>query len=375
VGKQTMVFGASAVPPPSAPPVGKQTMVFGGVPSAEPAPAGPARNQTMMFGRAPGSSPAPRVTDRFAEAGSAGEALRERSESTVRVDLEEMLRGQGAEGSEALQARHNRTRRYAMSEAEPALRAAPAESAEAVRARHDRTALYAMSSQQETTRPDANPLAAVQTGDQGQRPAESALPPSFAEMPTLEPDAPPPQPAVNQTLVVGAQEPRAKVTTDPGLDPPGVRVLLEPGRVSPREGAEAARREPFVTTLPNLSPVEQGESLAPVRVDLPPEPAFVAHAQTDRSLPAPSSQDDPAIAELRRASSRRTAVAVIVFLVLALALGLAVLWHLFGRSLLSGQGNASARAEDRLAGAAVTSGPRAGARPVAASRSPRRARR
>ncbi|MEW5739036.1 MAG: zinc-ribbon domain-containing protein [Myxococcota bacterium] len=342
--KQTMVFGAAAAPVAApAPPVGKQTMVFGAVPpSAAPEPATaapqqPARNQTMMFGRVPGGQP--KVTPN-----TPGQHGSERSESTVRVDLEAMMRGQGAEDFEAAQARHDRTQRYAMTDASTTT---PSEGAESVEARHNRTQLFAMSSQQETTKPDANAPPGPQSGR-----LETTLPPSFAEMPTLEPDAQPPAvvpPGGHPTLVFGAHGPRAQVTTDPGLDPPGVRVLLEPGMVTPPE-ASAASPEPIATTLPNLAPIERGHELPPLRVDLPPEPTFPASP----ALPQPiaSAGDDEAMADLRAGSNRRTAIAVVIFLVIALGLGLAVLWHLFGRSLLGGgaaTGEALAKTEQAVA--------------------------
>ncbi|MEW6431880.1 MAG: hypothetical protein AB1730_10265 [Myxococcota bacterium] len=349
-GKQTMVFGAPAAPPAAGGPANKQTMVFGAVaPAVAPvSPSStPSRNQTMMFGRAPGTAPAPRVSAAAAEAGALGEEVRERSESTVRVDLEAMMRGQG-EDFEGVQARHDRTQRYAMTDqgqtTSPGAAVPTAETPEEVQARHNRTQTYAMTTQQETTRPDAA-APSPDAAEWGHRSGDSTLPPSFAEMPTLEPDAPPP-PAVNQTLVFGAQGPRANVTTDPGLDPPGVRVLLEPGMMTPPDGAAAARREPLATTIPNLSPLQPADSLPPLRVELPPEPAFTSTAQTERYAPVPNpTQDDAAMAELRRTSSRRTAVAVIAFLVIALGLGLAVLWHLFGRSLLGGGADAASRAK------------------------------
>ncbi|GMU59159.1 MAG: hypothetical protein AMXMBFR34_09220 [Myxococcaceae bacterium] len=342
-GKQTMVFGAPSAPPPPAGPAGKQTMVFGAVPPgaqapAASAPAQPAKNQTMMFGRVPGGA-APKVTS----AAPGGEEPKERSESTVRVDLEAMMRGQGAEDFDAVQARHDRTQRYAMAQPPPT---APTGSPESGEARHDRTQLFAMTSQQETTKPDAN---APPQPELGKRMGDTTLPPGFAEMPTLEPDAHPPPAAasgpLHQTLVFGAQGGRAQVSTDPGLDPPGVRVLLEPGMVTPPEAA-ASSPEPIATTLPNLAPIERGQGLPPLRVDLPPEPSF----PTSSSLPPQASApEDEAMAELRASSSRRTAIAVVIFLVIALGLGLAVLWHLFGRSLLGGDGNAEALAKTEQA--------------------------
>lgn len=318
-----MAFGASA-----APPAGKQTMVFGAVPAPATAPASAApqapRNQTMMFGRAPGALP--RVTSDVT-----GQESRHRSESTVRVDLEAMMRGQGPDGLEAMQARHDRTQRFAMAGPAPTT---PAAGSESVEARHNRTQLFVMSSQQETTKPDGNAL----PGQLG-KPGETTLPPGFAEMSTLDPDANPPPavsagPAINQTLVFGAQGPRAHVSTAPGLDPPGVRVLLEPGMTTPPE-ASAGRHEPIAPTLRELAPVEGGQVLPPLRVELPPEPTFPASA----ALPPPASSaaGDEELAELRARSNRRTAIAVVIFLVIALGLGLALLWHLFGRSILGAE--------------------------------------
>jgi len=316
-GKQTMVFGAANAPA-AAQPAGKQTMVFGAVPPSEAPAAPPASNRTMMFGRAPGAA-------------TPAEAPQERSESTVRVDLEAVMRGQGAEDFDGVQARHDRTQRYAMTEPGKGPTPPPAESVEA---RHNRTQLFAMTSQQETTKPDANAPAAPSAADWGKRPGDSTLPPSFAEMPTLEPEAPSSAPpaAFGQTLMFGARGPQP--TTAPGLDPPGVRVLLEPGMATPPE-AQSARPEPTATTLPNLAPIERAQELPPLRVDLPPEPGFQSgQVQTQRNLPVPDAADDAAMAELQKRSGRRTALAVIVFLVVALGLGLALLWHLFGRTLL-----------------------------------------
>jgi predicted Zn finger-like uncharacterized protein len=369
-GKQTMVFGAAGAPPPvPPPPAAKQTMVFGAAPPAAPAPAGkqtmvfgaapaapaPASKQTMVFGapvEEPSPEPASKQTMMFGRAPRVTQAPpgvepTERSESTVRVDLEAMMRGHTEEPDPAVQARHDRTQRYAMTDAQRT----PSPGSESVEARHNRTQLFAMNPQQETTKPDAN-VPAPSPADWAQRPGDSTLPPSFADMPTLEPDGSPARPPapVAQTLVFGAHGPRAQVTTDPGLDPPGVRVLLEPGMATPPE-ALASAPQPIATTMPNLAPIERSQELPPLRVELPPEPSFASgQAQTQRNFDAPAAPDDAALAELRRSSGRRTAIAVVIFLIIALGLGLAVLWHLFGRSLLSGEsGNGRAAADQAVA--------------------------
>jgi predicted Zn finger-like uncharacterized protein len=315
--KQTMVFGAPVVGPaaPAAQPSTKQTMVFGAA-AVEP-DAGGARNQTMLFGKPQGGAPGARAV--VISAGAAGEDALPRPESTVRVDLDAMMKGQAASGEEG-PALHDRTQRFAMS-------GGGREGAPASEGGLGHTQRFAMSAPRDAAGMvvDGPPVLTPIPPGESSRSLERTQPSRLDEMPTLDPEGalPPLQPASAPPLAYGAPLGLGGMAAPHG--DPMVRVLQEPG-VGPQGGP----RGPLLiaTTLPNMAPVP-----APARVELPPEPVFTANVSTEPELASPRAQDDEAVAELRLATSRRTTIAVIIFVVLALVLGLAVLWRLFGRTL------------------------------------------
>lgn len=311
---QTMVFGTPAAnaarPPPAAPAAQNpsQTLVFGGTrpaaattpahpAAAPPAAAAPAKNQTMMFGRTPPAKPIPKVTVGSAEpAGyAANEEEGQRTESTVRVELDTV---DDPPAEESIEARHDRTQRYAMTDgaAGPSGEEPPAGSVEE---RHNRTVLFAMNPMQETTKPDGNlPPPSGKTGG---------------------------EPAVNQTLVFGARPNSAAITAP-------VNAVM----ATPPDGSPPA--EPVATTLPNLpsyssspSGLSSPSGISSMPLDLPPEPSFgpTPDVTTDSGL----ANDD--VAAMRSASNRRTTIAVVVFLVIALGLALTLVWYVFGRAIVS----------------------------------------
>jgi hypothetical protein len=301
---QTMVFGTAAAnaarpaPPATPAPNPSQTLVFGN--NARPAPPtvpagpavsapepGPSKNQTMMFGRTPAAKPIPKVTVGTVEiAGYAAGEDDKRTESTVRVELDAVQPGPtdaAAPAQESAEARHDRTQRYAMTDK------AEGPVPDSIEDRHNRTVLFAMNPMQETTRPDAT------------RPALA---------PAGEADA-----SLNQTMAFGTR----------AAAPEPVDAVL----ATPPEGLPAA--EPQATTLPNLPSFSGQHQLSPLSLELPPEPSF---GPGDAQLPEPGVEDAD-VAALRSASNRRTTIAVVVFLVIALALGLTLVWYLFGRAIVS----------------------------------------
>lgn len=345
LASQTMVFGtqqATQQPPPAAPPKkGSETMVFGkgapvgpvpgptfGTPAAtqsrptmaavtppanqtlvfgagaaaaqeEPAP----KNQTMMFGRPASAKPIPKVTVGSVEA--AGYAANEgTSESTVRVDLENMMGDEAAPAEESIEARHDRTQRYAMTDeaAEPQ----PLLQPESVEERHNRTVLFAMNPMAERTHPDAAPLKA---------PADDS----------------------NATLMFGNSEPEPLVGS----------VVLDGNLTPPEAHAASPLPQSPQSTMPHLPQLESNDNFAPVQpedlgpghgeqgfagaVDLPPEPSFTA----DSSLADSAAADDAAVAQLRDSRTRRLTAIVVVLLVAVVALAAALFWFTFGRALVN----------------------------------------
>lgn len=336
---QTLVFGnQAAVPPPAARPA-SSTMVFGtgaanaGAPQQPPPATRP--NSTMMFGKPPEAVPAATKTMTFGTPVaakkpavvqiSADEGESEpRAESTVRVDLERMMREQGegeGEGEGEAGAPQERTQRFAMSDIGPSGNVVtPGEGAEAVQERHNRTALFAMSTLQETTKPDAkapvNPMAPS---------SEPTLGADFGSQP-LSSDA------------VTTLPPNVVFTstdTDPGSDPPGVSTLLEPGF-----DAKATLRNdgPIASTLPNLPPIgtHATDASRPIRLDLVSASDLQGvGTQPERPMLSVDAQGEDAAQQIAASGKRRSVVAIIVILLILIAAGLAVLWQLFGKQLLA----------------------------------------
>ena len=364
--KATQVFGAPAVAPPVAQPrPASSTMVFGAQPAAGPTPAVPAgpvpavanrpANQTMMFGKPPEiTAPAPNKTMAFGspvvparplpspgtvELNGDADAEGPR-ESTVRVDLDAMMRAQEDQSEgESVEQRHDRTQRYAMTDSQ----APSGESAQSVQDRHNRTALFAMSTLQETTKPDA--LRPGGTAPELQGIIDGQVEPTVgfdAQATTVPPDASttlPPNAASTRDLGFLASAP---TDTDPGQDPPGVSTLLEPGEGQHDLMATMRADGPIGSTLPNLPPIgrEATDAAArvPIRLDLISNSALPAVGGTMNEIIDRPIADIPAEAaaeQLAASGRRRNTIAIVVVLLLVLAAGAAVAWVLFGKELLA----------------------------------------
>jgi hypothetical protein len=298
----TVMFGAGSLPPPPQPAANKApntTMMFGKPPEA----VAPPPSKTMAFGTpvAAPKKPMPRVSAEEPEV-----EPEQRSESTVRVDLERMMREHEDEGGEEpVEHRHDRTQRFAMSDVEQ-----KPEGGDAVQDRHNRTALFAMSTLQETTKPDAlvpGKAAVIEATVETDpslhgEPTMSALP----EV-TVGPD--------NSTLPHGFMR---TGDTDPNAgDPPGVSTLLEPGA----DMKTTLRHEgPVVSTMPNLAPISPDATnaahrSAPMQLDVGAVDLQGDLQGTSGTMPdaAPISADaqDPAVA-LAAQGRRRTIIAIVI---------------------------------------------------------------
>jgi tetratricopeptide (TPR) repeat protein len=373
---QTLVFGATAPTPnpkatqvfgtPAAvPPVAQQrpvssTMVFGTqspAPAPAPAPANRPANQTMMFGKPPevaAASPSktmafgtpvvpprtPQVTAGAVELSGDTESEGGPRESTVRVDLDAMMREQ-QEGEESVEQRHDRTQRFAMTDGQTT----PGEGAAAVQDRHNRTALFAMSTLQETTKPDA--LRPTGTAPELDGVLDGQAEPTVGFDPADASSTLPPNAASARDLGFLSNP----TDTDPGGDPPGVSTLMEPGG-GPHDMMATMRADgPIASTLPNLPPIgrEATDAAArmPIRLDLISNNALPAVDGTMNEImdrPVAEVPADAAVEQLAASGRRRNVIAIVVVLLLVLAAGLGVLWVLFGKQLLSPGISAEARA-------------------------------
>ncbi|MDX2015250.1 MAG: zinc-ribbon domain-containing protein [Myxococcaceae bacterium] len=365
--KATQVFGAPAVAPPVAQPrPASSTMVFGAQQPAGPAPAGPVpapanrpANQTMMFGKPPELASAaatktmafgtpvaparpPPVTQGTVELNGDAESEGPR-ESTVRVDLDAMMRAQedqaGEESGESMEQRHDRTQRYAMTDSQ----GTPGEGAASVQDRHNRTALFAMSTLQETTKPDAMRPGGTAPELQGIIDGQAEPTVGFdGQSTTIPPDGSttlPPNAASTRDLGFLSAPP---TDTDPGTDPPGVSTLLEPGEGQSDMMATMRADGPIASTLPNLPPIgrEATDAAArvPIRLDLISNSALPAVGGTMNEIIDRPIADVPAEAaaeQLAASGRRRNTIAIVVVLLLVLAAGAAVAWVLFGKELLA----------------------------------------
>lgn len=335
--KQTMVFGSVS----PAPPAKNQTMMFGtpassavaepaeetilekpgqpnrtalfGTPVSLPEPA-PAKNSTMMFGK---PVAIPKVTAGVVELAGMSADEGAPNESTVRVDAAQVIEEHGDSQSESVPDvhRHDRTQRFAMSDAGGLT---PPEGQSPVMDRQNRTQLFAMSSSQERTVPASGAL------DDG---ASSV----FVGDTTLPPGAIPVMERANR----GATDLNITLPPDAQLDPPGVSVLHDPANRTPA-GAVQAVDGPVATTLPNL-PVLPGRPMAPLALELPPEPmgspqdlrAPTLHQQKSQDL---SHEDAAALRAARGGGSGRAIVVILI--IVAIALAGVLVYRLFGRELL-----------------------------------------
>jgi predicted Zn finger-like uncharacterized protein len=354
--KATQVFGAPALPPAAQQRPASATMVFGTQsPAPGPGPANRPANQTMMFGKPPEvAAPAPTTTMAFGTpvvppprtpqvtAGTvelSGEPESEGGprESTVRVDLDAMMREQ-QEGEESAEQRHDHTQRFAMTDGQ----ATPGEGAAAVQDRHNRTALFAMSTLQETTRPDAMRPSGTAPELEGVSDGQSEPTVGFDQARgTLPSDA-------STTLPPNVGSARDlgflsnPTDTEPGGDPPGVSTLMEPGGGPYDMMATMRADEPIASTLPNLPPIgrEATDAAArvPIRLDLVSDSALPAVGGTMNEImdrPVAEVPADVSVEQLAASGRRRNVIAIVVVLLLVLAAGLGVLWVLFGKQLLT----------------------------------------
>lgn len=321
----TVMFGAGQVPPPAAPAANKApntTMMFGKPPEAVAAAA----TRTMAFGTpvvtAPKKpQPLPQVTQGNVELSGDVEP-EQRSESTVRVDLERMMREQGEggeESQESVEQRHDRTQRFAMTDSSATN---PGESAESVQDRHNRTALFAMSTLQETTKPDAKVSGANTAPD-----LHGVAEPTVGFDQPL--DAAQTIPPGNTTL------PHGSMNFGLGDDPPGVSTLLEPGGEDMR--ATVRHDGPIASTMPNLPPISHEATdaahRAPLRLDIVSSPGLPMVAPD--ALQSTDVQGDGGVEALAAQGRRRNIVAIVIVLLLVLAVALGVFWQFFGKQLLT----------------------------------------
>ncbi|MBL8924088.1 MAG: zinc-ribbon domain-containing protein [Myxococcaceae bacterium] len=371
---QTLVFGQNQAPVP--PPGAHPTAVFGtpagqqlasgqspATPAARPAsatlvfgagqqpvpPAAQAKpNSTMMFGRPPQVAAAPQPTKTMAFGApvtvkldapelETTEGEGEQRESTVRVDLESMMR---EHGEEAEPGRQERTQRFAMSDVDPS--AAPPSGGDNAGDRHNRTALFAMSTLQETTKPDGKlpigptpglPAPAAKTNPNATAPELGTVGEAFTAQSSDAVTTLPPNALFAQNLSV--------TDTDPGSDPPGVSTLLEPGFDAK---ATVRQDQPIASTLPNLPPIgHPATDIAhnPLRLELASNSDLQGvGTQPERPMLQVDMQSEAAAMQaIASQGRRRTVVAVIILLVLVIAGGLAVLWQLFGKQLLAPRTN------------------------------------
>lgn len=349
--RSTQMFGAQQPAPPAAPPPPAQrpaatTVMFGAgqvpAPTAAPAAASKAPNTTMMFGKPPEAvaaaatrtmafgtpvvtapkKPLPQVTQGTVELTGDAEP-EQRSESTVRVDLERMMRehgegGEGEEGQESVEQRHDRTQRFAMTDSATN----PGESAESVQDRHNRTALFAMSTLQETTKPDAKAPAANTSPDlHGVAEPTVGFDQPLDAAQTIPPDSTIPHGALNFRL---------------HDDPPGVSTLMEPGG----DDMKATMRHdgPIASTMPNLPPISHEATdaahRAPLRLDIVSSPALQM-VPAEGAVQSSDSQADAGVEALAAQGRRRNIIAVVIVLLLVLAVALGVFWQFFGKQLLT----------------------------------------
>ena len=246
------------------------------------------------------------------------------TESTVRVDLDAMMRERGAAGeAEASPDRHNRTQLFAMNDARGSEKTPPESFASPLSGeaylnsettptgsapvRHEKTQLFSMS-------PGGKPA--------GNVPAAREL--STANDVTLPPDS-----AMRTTMMFGAQH---NADTAPGL--PGVTPELLKRPIS-SDGA---------TTGPNFSPLMGGNVHS--------SPLERSFETTDTNSPirsSDSSQDlqpspedsldgnEQAFAAIESSTRRRNTIAVIILLVAVLAAASAVAWQFYLRPMLGGE--------------------------------------
>lgn len=305
VGRSTQLFGAHEPEAPaeetileSSPGQSNRTMLFGS--PTDGAPDAPAsKNTTMMFGR----SPIPKVTAGTVElAGYAAED--DKNESTVRVDAASVVEENGSSDEPSPPPRAERTQRFAMSDVGGSGLSTPPAGGNAVQDRHNRTQLFAMNPNEKSTPEGGLPAADLEIS------GDMTLPPGNDIHRTLPPDD--------------------------SFDPPGVSLLSDANGLTPPEARAAPPMlQPVGHTMPNLEPLNDGPRLAPLRLELPPEPGGSPEnfIRSPSDLDAQAREDAEAMRAVRGGGSGR--VVIILLVVIALALAGVLIWRLFGKDLLS----------------------------------------
>jgi hypothetical protein len=317
-----MVFGTAAsnaaeVDPPAEetildqPGQSSRTVLFGmsAPPAPEPAPPAPAKNQTMMFGR----SAIPKVTPGTVELAGYAADEGQPAESTVRVDVQQVIEehDESESAAEPVQHRHDRTQRFAMTDAGANT---PPEGQNPVQDRHNRTQLFAMSSAQEATVPIAGALeesSSVFVGD-------STLPADAA-------------PGAFERAARGGTDLNTTLPPDAQIDPPGVSLLHDPANMTPPEAVPAADG-PVATTLPNL-PMTAERPMSPLALELPPEPMGSPQELRAQQHQQHAAEDAAAMRAVRGGGGAGRAV-VVILVIVAVALAGVLVYRLFGRQLL-----------------------------------------
>ena len=291
-----------------------RTALFGQLPSAQEqeAPAAPAKNQTMMFGR---PAAIPKVTAGVVELAGMSVDEGAPNESTVRVDVAQVIEEHGADPAPEIP-RHDRTQRFAMSETGGLT---PPEGQNPVQDRHNRTQLFAMTTSHDRTLPVAEP-ASEDEGASSVFVGDTTLPPGAME--SFSAAARASSTDLNSTLPPDALM----------QDPPGVSLLHDPANMTPPEARPAAE-SPVATTLPNL-PILRERPMAPLSLELPPEP--MGSPQDLRAPPQLTQQAASEDAEALRAARGGGAgrAIVVILIIVAVVLAGVLVYRLFGRDLL-----------------------------------------
>ena len=314
VGRSTQLFGAHEPDPPaeetileSSPGQSNRTMMFG-APSDAPTEAPAAKNTTMMFGR----SPIPKVTAGTVElAGYAAEE--DKSESTVRVDAASVV-AENSSDEPSPPPRAERTQRFAMSDVGGSGLSTPPAGGNAVQDRHNRTQLFAMNPSESNTPEGGLPAADREIS------GDMTLPPG----------------AVSLESMGAVSDLHRTLPPDDRFDPPGVSLLSDANGLTPPEvRAAPPMLQPVGNTLTNLEPLNDGPRLAPLRLELPPEPGGSPEnfVRSPAELDAQARDDAEALRAVRGGGSGR--VVIIVLVLIAIALAGVLVWRLVGKDLLS----------------------------------------
>lgn len=270
----------------------------------EGADAAPSKNTTMMFGR----SPIPKVTAGTVELAGYAADEGQQNESTVRVDAASVVEQHGSDEPSA-PSRQDRTQRFAMSDVGGGLTTPPA-GGNSVQDRHNRTQLFAMTSSEPST-----PEGGVAAADR------------FSGDVTLAPGA-------MSFESLGGADLHRTLPAEGDFDPPGVSLLSDPSGLTPPE-SEAA--EPLVSnTIGNIAALSDAPRLAPLRLELPPEPGgspeeLFNDPQADAQQQA---REDAEAMRAVRGGGGAGRVVIVILILIALGLAGVLVWRLVGKDLM-----------------------------------------